>query len=38
MNIEKVLDVEHYTDDLFWFRTNLKVKFGIRRTSQLSLQ
>lgn len=21
MNIEKVLDVEHYTDDLFWFRT-----------------
>ena len=21
MNLEKVMAIEHYTDDLFWFRT-----------------
>ena len=30
MNKETVRDVEHYTDDLFWF-LQLKVKYGIRK-------
>ena len=28
MNIEKVLDVEHYTEDLFWFRTTKSEKWS----------
>ena len=38
MNKETVLDVEHYTDDLFWFRTTKSEIWDKKNFNQVNLQ